>query len=240
MTGRVEVMAEPFSTYDSRHYPTLDVAAGYGEWAQSYDRTVDPEMDSVLLAKAETVDWRQIQIAVDLGCGTGRIGAWLRQRGIPSIHGVDCCQAMLQRAEAKRTYERLCTADITACPLPSHAYDLAITVLAACHLPDLRALYTEAARLLRPRGIFVLLDYHPFFLLKGAPTHFHRATGEPVAIENVIHLISDHVNIGRSVNWTLLEMREPMVDEAWIAQAPGMAPHANQPASFMMVWRAGT
>ncbi len=139
-------------------------------------------MDSVLLANLQKVNWSQIQTAVDLGCGTGRIGTWLHRHGIPSIHGVDCCPAMLQRAAAKHVYERLCTADITTCPLPRHAYDLGITVLAACHLPSLGAFYAEGARLLRPGGLFVLLDYHPFFLLRGIPTHFHRASGEPIAI----------------------------------------------------------
>jgi SAM-dependent methyltransferase len=130
-------------------------------------------------------------------------------------------------------------ADLTQCPFPSYTYDLGITVLTASHLPDLRALYTEGARLIRPGGIFVLLDYHPFFLLRGIPTHFDRAPGESIAIENVVHFFSDHVTSGCQVHWTLMEMQERVVDQAWVAQRPSMVRYLHQPVSFALVWRDG-
>lgn len=172
-------MTRPFADYDARHYPTVDVVTGYGAWAPMYDRTHDGQLDVPLLATLKTVNWQAIQRAVDLACGTGRIGAWSHQQGIAHLHGVDRSPAMLQRAAAKQVYKLLGQADITQCPLPGHAYDLAVTVLAVCHLPDLQAFYTEVARLLRPGGFFVLVDYHPFFLLRGIPTHFDRAPGDP-------------------------------------------------------------
>ncbi|MBI4641798.1 MAG: class I SAM-dependent methyltransferase [Candidatus Tectomicrobia bacterium] len=231
-------MTKPFSVYDKRHYTTVDVVMGYATWSDTYDQTVHDQMDLALLSTLETVTWQQIHTAVDLACGTGRIGMWLHRQGVAHIHGVDCSPAMLRHAAAKQVYERLDTADITQCPLPSQAYDLGITVLATCHLPNLSALYTEGARLLRPGGCFVLVDYHPFFLLQGVPTHFESPTGESIAIVNFIHFISDHVNAGRGVNWTLLEMQERVVDQAWVTQKPGMGRYVNQPASFVMVWRA--
>jgi SAM-dependent methyltransferase len=231
-------MAVPFSQYDSRHYRTVDVATGYDAWAPTFDETADPDLDLRLLSRLEAVPWSSIQRAVDLGCGTGRTGAWLRGRGVGRVHGIDCVPAMLERAAAKRVYEQLCRADITRCPLPGRAYDLAITALAACHVRDLGALYAEAARLLQPGGFFVLLDYHPFFLLQGIPTHFDGAAGEPIAIQNQVHLFSDQVTAGRALDWSLLEMRERLVDQAWIARNAKLARHASQPVSFVMVWRA--
>jgi SAM-dependent methyltransferase len=230
-------MTKPFSLYDARHYPTVDVVMGFEEWAHTYDQTVDSQLDLALLAQLHTVPWPQMQRVVDLGCGTGRIGQWLRQQGIPHIHGVDCSPAMVQQAATKQVYAPLCLADLTQCPLPSHAYDLGITVLTASHLPDLRALYTEGARLLRPGGLFVLVDYHPFFLLRGIPTHFDRVPGESIAIANVVHFFSDHVTSGRHVHWTLVEMQERVVDQAWVTQRPRMARYLHQPVSFALVWR---
>jgi SAM-dependent methyltransferase len=165
------------------------------------------------------------------------MGTWLRRQGITQVHGVDCTPAMLQHAAAQRVYAQLCVADITHCPLPDQGYDLGIAGLVTCHVPDLRAFYTEAARLIRPGGFFVLLDYHPFCLLQGIPTHFDDATGESTAITNVVHLLSDHVQQSRDVNWVLLEMQERLVDDAWIAHRPGMARYRHQPVGFVMVWK---
>jgi hypothetical protein len=54
----------------------------------------------------------------------------------------------------------------------------------------------------------------------------------------VVHLLSDYVQQGRRVNWSLLEMQERLVDDAYIAHRPGMARHRHQPVGFVMVWQA--
>lgn len=110
-------------------------------------------------------------------------------------------------------------------------------VLAECHLEDLRPFYAEAARLLAADGALVLVGYHPHLLLKGVPTHFDRANGNPVAIENHIHLFSDHAKAALAVGLALVEMDEGLIDEDWIAKHPSYDKHRNQPISFCMVWR---
>src|SRR6266481_131255 len=181
-------MTEPFARYDSRGYRTLDVAAGYAAWAPVYDATMDDRLDLPLLGSLTSLDWRGIVAAVDLACGTGRIGSWLKARGVERVDAVDASSAMLDRAAAKGIYDRLVCADAAATGLVDERYDLAISSFVACHLGDLDKLYAEAARLTRPSGKFLLVDYHPFMLLKGVPTHFTAPTGEPIAIANVVHL----------------------------------------------------
>ena len=44
------------------------------------------------------------------------------------------------------------------------------------------------------------------------PTHFESPSGKAIVIKNVVHLFSDHINHGRQMNWTLLEMKERVVD----------------------------
>ena len=232
-------MTQPFSFYDARHYRTLDVVTGYEAWSATYDETVDSRLDLQLLESLGTVTWNQIERAADLACGTGRIGAWLRSRGIARVEGVDCCGAMLARAEDKRVYERLCQAELTRSGFPASSYGLVVTSLVACHLPDLAPLYEEAKRLLLADGIFVLLDYHPFFMVQGIPTHFQAGTGEKIAIENYVHFMSDHTETARRAGFSLLEMRERFVDESWIAAKPGMDRYRNWPVTFAMVWRNG-
>jgi predicted TPR repeat methyltransferase len=155
-------MTEPFARYDSRGYRTVDVAAGYAAWAPFYDATMDDRLDLPLLGSLASLDWSAITTAVDLACGTGRIGAWLKACGVERVEGVDGASAMLDRAAAKGIYDRLVCADAAATGLVGDGYDLVISSFVACHLTDLGKLYTEAARLTRPSGKVVLVDYHPF------------------------------------------------------------------------------
>ena len=50
-----------FSKFDTRHYPTLPVREGYGEWARTYEDTVLDLMDLRLLARLRTVDWPRVR-----------------------------------------------------------------------------------------------------------------------------------------------------------------------------------
>ena len=130
-------MAERFAAYDRRGYRTLDVAAGYAAWAPSYDATMDDRLDLPLLGSLASVEWDSAADAVDLACGTGRIGAWLKDRGVRHVDGVDTSAMMLERAATKCIYDRLICADITATGLGATCYDLAISSFAVCHLDDL-------------------------------------------------------------------------------------------------------
>jgi SAM-dependent methyltransferase len=231
-----------FARYDSRGYRTLDVAAGYAAWAPSYDATMDDRLDITLLGSLVSVDWSRVAAAVDLGCGTGRIGLWLKGHNVARVDGVDASAAMLDRAAAKKVYDNLVCADAAGSGLVEQRYDLVISSFAVCHIADLEGLYVEAARLIRSGGKVVLVDYHPFMLLKGVPTHFTAPAGEPVAIANVVHMIGDHIQAGRRAGLNLLEMREQLVDAEWVSEnrrlfgEPRLASHIGHPVSFAMVW----
>lgn len=224
--------------YDKRKYPIVGVQAGYSEWVRTYEQTVCGEMDLRLLDRLTGVDWPAHRAVLDLACGTGRIGQWLR-RSAPSavIDGVDLTPEMLEVARSKEVYRTLRVADITQCGLPNAAYDLVVQSLADEHLPELSPLYREVARLGRDGATFVLVGYHPYFLLAGMPTHFNRASGEPVTIRSYVHLMSDHVKAATVCGWTLVEMDESLVDDALLHKKPKWEKYAGLPISFAMVWR---
>src|SRR5262249_58542287 len=116
-------------------------------WADTYESTVQDEMDLRLWRRVRAVAWAATERAIDLACGTGRIGAWLREQGVAVIDGVDFTPEMLKQAQARGVYHSLLVADIRDTKLAAGAYDLVTEVLADEHLPDLRALYAEAWRL---------------------------------------------------------------------------------------------
>ena len=225
-----------FSAFDARHYPVLGVREGYAEWVRTYEDTVHDEMDLGLLRRVGAIAWPSVGRAADLACGTGRTGQWLAAQGVRDIDGLDLTPEMLAAARQRAVYDRLVVADMRATPLAGGGYDLAVEALACEHIPDLAPLYREAARIVRPGGHFIVVGYHPHFLLNGIPTHYDRADGEPVAIEVYVHLLSDHVKAAMAEGFGLVEMDERVLDEGFIAAKPKWAKYRNRPVSFCMVW----
>jgi SAM-dependent methyltransferase len=226
-----------FGPFDTRGYRTVDVRSGYGEWVDTYEDTVQDAMDIELLERLETVDWAG-EVA-DLGCGTGRSGSWLAQRGVEAIDGVDLTPEMLERARERGVYRRLIEADVAASGLPDDAYDLVVTSLVDEHLADLRPLYAEAARVAKPGAAYVLVGYHPQFMMaSGMPTHYDSASGEPVAIETHLHQLSDHVKAAHAAGWTLAEAEERLIDDTWVELKPKWERMRGTPIAFAFAWRA--
>jgi SAM-dependent methyltransferase len=227
-----------FSEFDARGYRTVDVRTGYGEWVASYEQTVQDAMDVALLEALASVPWAALGSAGDLGCGTGRTGAWLRQRGVATIDGVDLTPEMLAVARAKGIYRHLVEADVAASGLPSAAYDLVTVCLVDEHLPELPPVYREAWRLARPSGILVVVGFHPHFIMAaGMPTHYTSGLGEPVAIDTHVHLLSEHVTAALDVGWSLREMKEQVIDDAWLELKPKWARFREHPIAFAFAWR---
>jgi SAM-dependent methyltransferase len=178
------------SIYDKRRYPIVDVREGYGEWARTYERTVEDEMDLRLLGRVRTIDWAASRSVLDLACGTGRVGAWLRRQGCAAaLDGIDLTPAMLDVARGRAIYRTLGVGDVTATGLPPEAYD--------------------------------------------------RAPGESVTIRSYVHLLSDHVKAAHAAGWSLVEMDEGLVDEAWLRKKPKWELYRGLAISFSMVWRRG-
>jgi SAM-dependent methyltransferase len=225
-----------FAPFDTRGYRTVDVRSGYGEWVDTYEQTVEDAMDIELLDALETVPWEG-EVA-DLGCGTGRTGAWLAARGVEAIDGVDLTPEMLAVARERGVHRKLVEADVTATGLEEEHYDLVVTSLVDEHLADLRPLYAEAYRLAKPGAIYVLIGYHPHFIMAtGMPTHYDNASGESVAIETHLHLLSEHTAAALGAGWELAELKERVIDDVWLELKPKWERLRGQPVTFAFVWR---
>ena len=225
-----------YDSFDIRRYPTLSPQDGYREWSTTYEDSVEDEMDIRLLERLPFPDWKSIPQAIDLACGTGRIGRWLQQQGVHNIDGIDFTPEMLVKAKEKKVYRKLFQGDILQTGLADNQYDLAIEVLADEHLSDLTPLYQEAARITNNDARFIVIGYHPHFLMNGLVTHFHRPSGEAIAIQSYVHLLSDHFKAAHKAGLHLSLMDEGIVDQQWLNKKPKWEKYQNRPVSFLFVW----
>jgi SAM-dependent methyltransferase len=98
--------------------------------------------------------------AIELGCGTGYVSAWLARRGARPI-GIDNSEAQL--ATARRLQDEhalhfpLVHGNAETVPYPDASFDLVISEYGASIWADPYRWVPEAARLLRPGGRLVFL-----------------------------------------------------------------------------------
>lgn len=147
--------------------------------AASWDRirSLHAPDRAVEAALKEVVGERRFQSMLDLGTGTGRIleiFAPLYVRGI----GIDMSREMLNIARAN--LDRAGTAnaqvrqgDIYAPPAPRDSFDLATIHQVLHYLEEPGVAIREAARLLRPGGRLIVVDFapHPLEFLRDQHAH---------------------------------------------------------------------
>src|SRR5262249_53727890 len=157
--------------------------------------------------RVESVPWSELDRVADLGSGTGRTAAWLRSKGVGLLHGVDVTPEVVEIARARRLHDALVLADVRSTPFRDASFAAVVCSLVDEHLPSLTELYDEAGRVLRRDGHFVVVGYHPFFIMaSGMPTHFDRPDGTAIAIETHVHLASEHFAAARAAGLAAAEL----------------------------------
>src|SRR6185503_16525341 len=104
-------------------------------------------------------DVRRGERALDLAAGTGDIALAIAARGAKTI-GRDITHRMLQLAASKSSAARFITGDMTSLPFRSSSFDLITTGYGLRNVPDLDTAIDEIARVLRPGGRLLSLDFN--------------------------------------------------------------------------------
>jgi demethylmenaquinone methyltransferase/2-methoxy-6-polyprenyl-1,4-benzoquinol methylase len=100
--------------------------------------------------------------ALDLACGTGSLTRDLSRKVGPAGHvlGIDFSKEMLRAARSRPTlnvaYRLGDATDLQ--DVPSDSFDAATIAYGARNIPDLDALFSEMARVLKPGGVAVCLE----------------------------------------------------------------------------------
>lgn len=78
-----------------------------GKYADQYTSSgFPPKICTLILKELITTNKLKTQI-LDLGCGKGHVGEYLKQDGFLHITGIDCSRSLLQSAKQTRCYENL-------------------------------------------------------------------------------------------------------------------------------------
>ena len=138
-----------------------DARALYRDWAESYDDDFAQSMDYQVPRRvaglfAEHAAERDSPI-LDIGAGTGLIGAHLAELGLSDVHALDISPEMLTVALRRGCYAQSIEADLTArLPLPDDEFGGLVSAgtFTIAHVgPEA---FDELLRVARPDALFVL------------------------------------------------------------------------------------
>ncbi|SRR6266542_2694442 len=152
-----------FSTIADR-YDLITRLLSYGRdrhWKEQLVRLACPEpFDApALAAPSGQVRSSVGRRALDLACGTGDIAFGLASRGMRVV-GLDITHRMLVLAVAKRQGVPFVVGDMLALPFPARTFDVVTTGYGLRNVPDIAAAIAEIARVLKPGGVLLSLDFN--------------------------------------------------------------------------------
>jgi predicted TPR repeat methyltransferase len=180
-----------------RAYGLDDVADGqrlYLEWAKTYDTTMLDGLGYVsprLVSEALAQYLGSVRLPIlDVGCGTGLVGAEVVARSYSVIDGLDLSLAMMAVARQRGIYRKLIEADLrSVLPIDSDTYGGVVCAgtFTSGHV-DAGCL-DELARVLAPGGLLVCTVHHAVWEPLGFRAAFDRliasGTLQPVAESEV-------------------------------------------------------
>jgi ubiquinone/menaquinone biosynthesis C-methylase UbiE len=161
-----------------REPPLVGPREGYERWAAIYDQFPNP-----LLAREERYLMPLLpdltgKNVLDVACGTGRWLQKLLERGARSAVGIDYSAAMLRVASRKAAIRgQLARADCLKLPFRASVFDFAVCSFALSHIPDLKQMARELARVMKPNALVFVSDLHPDAYARGWRTGFRDGSG---------------------------------------------------------------
>lgn len=130
-------------------------------------------------------------VVLDAGCGMGGPARVLAKEYGCFVHGIDMTDSYLETAELMNEVTQMSDkvslkkGDVTDIRFDDDTFDVVWTQHAAQSIPDKAKFFSEAARVLKPGGRFVV---HDLFHGPGEPVHFPAFWGQD---ESISFLISD-------------------------------------------------
>jgi len=155
----------------------------FDAWSLVYDlapvqRAVYRPLQSAVVAALRR---RRIKRLLDVGCGTGLLGARLRlELRSTSVVGLDFSAGMLRHARSRDGALALVRGDAERLPFRDDAFDALVTTEAFHWFPDPGGALAEFRRVLRPSGLLLVAVVTPRLALTGRLAYMaSRLVGQP-------------------------------------------------------------
>lgn len=131
----------------------------YDAWteADAYPRLADWEYDDVLGVSSRIR--RGGATVLEVGCGSGRVSARIRNRSNRVI-GVDLSEKAIAHALAYGNIDQGIVSDGSSLPIEDSSIDAVVCWGVLLHVFDLNGFFQEAARVLKPGGEILIVDHY--------------------------------------------------------------------------------
>jgi ubiquinone/menaquinone biosynthesis C-methylase UbiE len=149
--------------------------------ASGYIELFASASDQAIASLVEAVNAGPGLKALDLCCGQGNVSEVLARRGC-EVTGVDFSSAMLAFADDRVPGAIFIKADAQNLPFDNAEFDVVVSNLGVCHVPDQPRALAEARRVLRPGGRFAMTvwcgpDVSPCFEIVYGAIKAHGSPG---------------------------------------------------------------
>ncbi len=220
----------------------VSAVEGYRLWAETWDITPSAIVALETRWLAPWLRGLRGKIFVDVSGGAGR---WMIQAHAlgARVVGSDLSREMLLEARRKpQLAGKLVRADTRSIPFRNFSADLVLCGLSLGHMPPVESAIAELARLVRPRGVLIVTDFHPGSLEHGWKRTF-RSHGELYELETHSYRPQQLFDSAVAAGLVLEEFLEPCFDEperALFIEAgkPDLFDQVRRiPAVFLARWR---
>jgi predicted TPR repeat methyltransferase len=155
----VQHLVASFSGESTDTAPAAYVKVIFDDYADNFDHHIQEvlgykipgQLVALMARHADQGDWRLL----DLGCGTGLVGAEAAPHTKMMV-GVDLSPKMLEKAAQRQVYQRLECAEVLAAMQaePEASFDVVVAADVFVYVGQLDAVVAQAHRVLRPGGLF--------------------------------------------------------------------------------------
>src|SRR5688572_9199865 len=135
-----------------------------GSIPENYDKFLGPiYFEPYAIDMASRFDPSEVEMALEIGCGTGRVTRQLRKslKQSATLVASDISEDMLNvaRKELKEKDIEWQTIDAQSLPFADNTFDLVVSCFAWMFIEDKAKAYAEVFRTLKPGGLFLLATW---------------------------------------------------------------------------------